>query len=792
MPRMGLEFVSTHFPAPPIRLRRRRPGMCWRRRRGAGDLPLEGTVRGGRGTRDRRRSRQRRRHCGERSAASRALAPAREHVRSAEIRRRLDQARHRRARSIAMPEFLEQGIALVSAIVPGVRPVPFGHLGDGNIHFNFSVPKGADNAAFLARWNEVSRAVHDLVARFCRLDQRRAWAGRDEARRNSPLQERGGNGCDAPPEGEPRSERRFSIRGEWFSPLPDLGPISPQSSVRSPGADSRGRPSWTFCSCWAWVACSVFCSDPSHLRSRTPPTIARASLNTRSSGSARICRRWRARKTYSPKPPQRLRQRRGTRLNRPNRRVTPVAPPEPIPARSTENALRAARSLLTEPPVTRKADGHRSFRPEIEKQFGGRAFVWLGGIALALAGFFLVKYSIETGLLNERVRVVLGLLLGLGLLGGSHVVHARPSIADGRRISQALAGAGIADLYGSLFAATSLYHILPAWLGFLLMAAVTLYALVLSLRQGAPIAALGLIGGYATPLMVAGEPNAPLLFAYLYLVFGGPRLDPRQHWQWLPIPQLDRLCLGGILARGGLRGQRRRLALSFPARCLGHGRDHRTRQAGGATRAHLAALPGARGLAHPDGERYLCHAFRCVRMVDVRPSLGRCNPARLVRRQDLRADSLARTRRKPPDAGGVDGSRCGHSWRRHFRIRRTVHRQQPVSPAASTIRCPGAVSALRPAWDISPRLRASEHKLERVLGRTQRRHRLVRHCRRRRRTFHLGRDPRRCAVMHGADARQAAGDICGNGNSASLAGFAILLHREYLPFAIAAEVAAMG
>ena len=217
--------------------------------------------------------------------------------------------------------------------------------------------------------------------------------------------------------------------------------------------------------------------------------------------------------------------------------ATPVAPPEPIPARSTENALRAARSLLTEPPVTRKADGHRSFRPEIEKQFGGRAFVWLGGIALALAGFFLVKYSIETGLLNERVRVVLGLLLGLGLLGGSHVVHARPSIADGRRISQALAGAGIADLYGSLFAATSLYHILPAWLGFLLMAAVTLYALVLSLRQGAPIAALGLIGGYATPLMVAGEPNAPLLFAYLYLVFGGlSLLIRRQHWQWLAIP----------------------------------------------------------------------------------------------------------------------------------------------------------------------------------------------------------------------------------------------------------------
>jgi FAD/FMN-containing dehydrogenase len=66
----------------------------------------------------------------------------------------------------AIPEFLQRGIAAVTALVPGVRPVPFGHLGDGNIHFNFSVPKGGDNGAFLARWSEVNRAVHDIVHQF--------------------------------------------------------------------------------------------------------------------------------------------------------------------------------------------------------------------------------------------------------------------------------------------------------------------------------------------------------------------------------------------------------------------------------------------------------------------------------------------------------------------------------------------------------------------------------------------------------------------------------------------------
>src|SRR5271157_5736983 len=52
----------------------------------------------------------------------------------------------------------------------------------------------------------------------------------------------------------------------------------------------------------------------------------------------------------------------------------------------------------------------------VEHQFGGMAFVWLGAVALALAGFFLVKYSIEAGLLSPAVRVTMGIIFGIGLL----------------------------------------------------------------------------------------------------------------------------------------------------------------------------------------------------------------------------------------------------------------------------------------------------------------------------------------------------------------------------------------
>ena len=65
-----------------------------------------------------------------------------------------------------IPEFLRRVVALVETIVPGARAVPFGHLGDGNIHFNISVPEGGDGEAFLARWNDVSHSVHDLVHEF--------------------------------------------------------------------------------------------------------------------------------------------------------------------------------------------------------------------------------------------------------------------------------------------------------------------------------------------------------------------------------------------------------------------------------------------------------------------------------------------------------------------------------------------------------------------------------------------------------------------------------------------------
>jgi len=66
----------------------------------------------------------------------------------------------------AIPAFLERATAAVLQAIPGARPVSFGHIGDGNIHFNFSAPLTGDEGAFLSRWDEIQRIVHDIVRDF--------------------------------------------------------------------------------------------------------------------------------------------------------------------------------------------------------------------------------------------------------------------------------------------------------------------------------------------------------------------------------------------------------------------------------------------------------------------------------------------------------------------------------------------------------------------------------------------------------------------------------------------------
>jgi D-lactate dehydrogenase (cytochrome) len=65
----------------------------------------------------------------------------------------------------AVPAFISEATAAVTKLISGARPLPFGHLGDGNIHYNVTQPVGADKAAYLERWHDVNAVVFEVVAK---------------------------------------------------------------------------------------------------------------------------------------------------------------------------------------------------------------------------------------------------------------------------------------------------------------------------------------------------------------------------------------------------------------------------------------------------------------------------------------------------------------------------------------------------------------------------------------------------------------------------------------------------
>jgi uncharacterized membrane protein len=164
-----------------------------------------------------------------------------------------------------------------------------------------------------------------------------------------------------------------------------------------------------------------------------------------------------------------------------------------------------------------------------EQRLGARAFLWIGAITLALAAIFLVRYSIEEGYLSPEVRVILAALFGFALIGGAEKLRSKDD-----RVAQALAAAGVAALYGSLFAAVALYGMVSKFAAGGAAAALTAFGMGLSLRHGILVAALAFVGGFASPAVIGSqEPNTPVLFGYLFAIAAGTLGVIRVRGWWL-------------------------------------------------------------------------------------------------------------------------------------------------------------------------------------------------------------------------------------------------------------------
>jgi uncharacterized membrane protein len=162
-------------------------------------------------------------------------------------------------------------------------------------------------------------------------------------------------------------------------------------------------------------------------------------------------------------------------------------------------------------------------------------FYVVSAISLALAGIFLVQYSIEEGLLPPTVRVALGFAFGIALVAAGEYIRRR--FGDSEDSSTAylpstFTSAGIVTLFGVILAARVLYDIIGPEVALIGMVLVGAGALVLGWFYGPLLAAVGIIGALLAPFFVGGSSENPTwLFGYFGIITTvGLAIDTVRRW----------------------------------------------------------------------------------------------------------------------------------------------------------------------------------------------------------------------------------------------------------------------
>ena len=190
----------------------------------------------------------------------------------------------------------------------------------------------------------------------------------------------------------------------------------------------------------------------------------------------------------------------------------PFAPPSATRAPFGAGARQARQATAPKSPTSRAWT-------DLEAHIGGSWFNWIGIIAITFGVAFFLKYAFENQWIGPGGRVLLGFAAGVGFLVVGERLRAR-GLAS---YAYVLSGGGIMILYLSVYAAFRLYNLIGQFPAFILMVAVTATAVLLAGRYNAlPIAILGLIGGFLTPILLStGVDNQIGLFSYIAMLDAG-------------------------------------------------------------------------------------------------------------------------------------------------------------------------------------------------------------------------------------------------------------------------------
>ena len=217
--------------------------------------------------------------------------------------------------------------------------------------------------------------------------------------------------------------------------------------------------------------------------------------------------------------------------------VAPASVPFTEPPAAEPTAAEPPPPGIELPPLDAAPPAPSPKRRDFEEILTTRWGVWLGAAALLLSGVFLLRYAVEAGWFGPAMRCTTAALAGAALVAAGDRArrHPVPALPYPDYVPAALAAGGTAILFGAAYGAGVLYALVPPLLGFVLMAAVSGAGLLLSLRFGPLVAAVGIVGAFVTPLLVQTDhPSLPGLFAYLLVVAAAALATVRYSaWTWL-------------------------------------------------------------------------------------------------------------------------------------------------------------------------------------------------------------------------------------------------------------------
>jgi uncharacterized membrane protein len=198
--------------------------------------------------------------------------------------------------------------------------------------------------------------------------------------------------------------------------------------------------------------------------------------------------------------------------------VTPEASvQEPVAEPVATSFADAGGGIPAEPTAT-GGSGDR------ERTIATQWTVWIGGIALAMGGLLIVKFSIEAGFFGPGVRLIMGAAFALALAAASEIIRRHElrlnvgkTFTD--QIPAVLAGVSVLSAFGVAYAAHAVYGMIGPGPAFAAMGAIGLSVLAASLLHGPRFGLFGLVGSYVSPIMISGvEPYYVALSIFVAIV----------------------------------------------------------------------------------------------------------------------------------------------------------------------------------------------------------------------------------------------------------------------------------